>query len=1429
MARRRSNIQSATLAALLAALISTLLALSTPPRAAEQDKGVLADLISKALSTPSTNVSIGAVDGVLSSDASISDIVLSDRDGPWLKIDKARLIWGRLALLKRRLEVDQLTIGHLQFLRRPLPSEAALSPDATTLQTILPELPVKVIVKQFAVRELTLGEPVVGVAARLVLAGKATLGPPSEGLDLHLNAERLDALGSLTVLLGFVPATKQITLNVDAAEPAGGLFAHFAKLPGLPPVRLALEGSGPLDAFRAKLDFTAGPDVWANGQIVLARQNGARRLALDLKSRLEGLAPAIVKPIFAGETTLQGDVVFNDDSSLNVPGLHLVSAAARLDIEGAATADRDLELKVHAGAIPGASAVGRLDLNASIKGPLSRPTLDAAFDAGQIRVADGSLDHVAATFRATPNGPLTDQATRMAFAGEAKLSGLALADPALNRAVGSEITLTMRGAAAPSGEMTFDALDLAAPSFNASFSGLLGRARIHGKLTLAARDLRRFAPIAGSSLEGEARIAADLDGAPRYGALAVTLDAHATRLATGHIILDRMIGGELSLTGGARSLAGGGFGFDNLLLIGKHASARLNGSVLHEKADLDASIDVPQAQFLDPRIAGKAELLVGLTGSLDHLDASLKATLGEGRLLDRPTSGLAFEARASDITGLVDASASLRGDIDRQALAGSGHLGRHADGGWVADNLAVSLASARLAGNLAISADRLASGELSFTAANLDDLSPLVLTKMSGALQASVHASNSGGRQDVAIIADSDRMSVGPNTLDGLKVDLTLGDLWGARIMSGVASLSRAAFAGQPIANVKLAAASRADSSDLDLSASLRGLVLKASGRLFGGPSTRLELATFSAQGPGQRLSLIRPAVLILGGDGLDILNLALAVGSGRFAVAGHAGSMLDLRATAAALPLSALDLMAPGLGLSGSADGEATIKGAAGEPAGDWRVRLTGLRAPQTHNALLPALDVNGSGRFGGGRTSLDVAVNVGKGGSVRATGSAPLAIDGALDVKIAGKLDAGLLNNALSITGRHVSGALAIDLAARGTVAKPLPQGSLTLSEGAFSDDQTGLKIASISGLILAKGDDLRIDRLSGETPNGGSIGATGHVRLDSPAGFPGALHVTSQHAALVATDIVAAVADMSLDVTGALARTPEVAGRISIVSMDINVPERFGSFTSPIPGTRHVNPNATARAVLALKAKASSAGARTPLFDARLALTISASRIFVRGRGINAEMAGVLRLSGSAVNPQVSGGFDLQRGSLSFLGKRLVFTRGRVQFHGDAMPELDLLAETSAADVTARVSVTGPAAQPVFAFTSNPSLPQDEILSRILFQKSSGNLSAFQAVELANAVASLTGRGDAFERLRKSLGVDSLDIGSSASGSPTVGVSRAISDRISVRATTGALPQDNGVSVDLDVSRHIRLQAGVDASGGSNVGIGADWEYK
>jgi translocation and assembly module TamB len=1408
--------------------VVALLALCAAAYAAEGDKGVLADLISRALSSPSMKVSIGTVDGALSSDASISNIILSDRQGPWLKIDKVRLVWNRLALFSRRLEVDQLTIGHMQFLQRPLPSETP-PPDNGGPRSILPELPLKVIIKQFGVQELSLGEPVVGVAARLNVSGKATLGPPSEGLDLTLTAQRLDAPGDFKALLTYIPATDRLTLNVNSDEPAGGIFAHLANLPGLPPVKLAFNGAGALDNFAAKLDFSAGADVWANGEVVVARQGAGRRLTLDLNSRLKGLAPGVVQPIFAGRTTLKGDVRFNDDSSVALPsGLHLVSAAARLDFEGGKSANGLLDLKVHAGAIPGSATVGKLDLNASINGPLSSPTIDGAFDAGQIRVEQGSVERIAASFRASPDGPLTEEKTRILFEGEAKVNGLALADPAFAQAVGRELTLTMRGSASSRGETAFDALDLSAPNLSAQYSGLLSPSKIRGKANIIARDLSRFALLAGGTLKGEARIVADLDGAPRYGALSANLDAHATKLATNFPMFDRATGGTLDVTGAARLTPGGGFVFSDLLASGQHASARLNGEYGRDKVDLGARVEIPEIQVLDSRVSGKAEVAAALSGTPSDLTAALEANLGEGRLLDRKTTGVALEALANHVTGLIDANASLSGDVDGHALQGSMHAAKHDDGGWAIDNLALSLASARLAGALSIGADSLATGDVSFSATNLDDLSPLVLAKLTGALQAQASASMAGGKQALAVTANSNRMTIDANRLEGLKVDLKVADLWGAKIISGFAQLARAEVAGQSITGVKLTATGSASASDLELSGNARGLSINAGGRLFGGPPTRLELASFAAQGGGQRITLASPATVTYGGDGVDIKNLTFLVGAGRLSLSGHSGSTLALKANAAGLPLTAIDLVSPGLGLSGVADGEATIGGTPGNPAGEWRARLQRVSAPQMRNVGLPALDVAGSGRLAGGRTSLDVTINAGTGNVVRVTGSAPLAPDGPLDVKVDGSLDARLANSMLSVSGRHAAGSLMIAFQLRRTMAKPQVQGSVRLSGGELRDDQTGFKLGGVTGTFVASGDTIRIDHFAGTTPNGGSISATGEMRLDPGAGFPGSVRLTGQHAQLVANDFLSATADMALTISGPLAQKPRVDGRITIVGMDISVPDRLGSVAAPIPGTKHLNPTPTARARLALMAKGHVS--RAPLFDATLALTISAAnRIFVRGRGIYAELGGDLHVAGSARDPQVTGGFNLLRGSFTLLSSRLTFTRGNVRFHGDVMPDLDLVAETSTTGITAGIAVTGPAIQPAFQISSSPSLPEDEILSRVLFQRSSGSLSAFQAVELANAVGTLSGQADAFEHIRKSLGVDSLDISSSATGGALVSATRAINDRLSVGVTTGARPQDNGVNLYYDVTRHVQLQAGVDASGGSSAGVGLDWDYK
>ena len=194
------------------------------------------------------------------------------------------------------------------------------------------------------------------------------------------------------------------------------------------------------------------------------------------------------------------------------PRSALVSANARLNIEGRKWADNTLNIKIHAGAIPGATGIGKLDLNTTIAGPITGPTIDGGFDAGNIHGSEASLERLTASFHVHPSAALTESEAKILFEAQGEAKGLVLADLALRQAVGSEVTISMRGSSTTAGVSAFDALDLVTPHVEVHYTGLLGPARMRGRLVLAAKDLSRFSALAGGKLAGEARATVELEG-----------------------------------------------------------------------------------------------------------------------------------------------------------------------------------------------------------------------------------------------------------------------------------------------------------------------------------------------------------------------------------------------------------------------------------------------------------------------------------------------------------------------------------------------------------------------------------------------------------------------------------------------------------------------------------------------------------------------------------------------------------------------------------------------------------------------------------------------------------------------------------------------------------------------------------------------------
>ena len=235
--------------------------------------------------------------------------------------------------------------------------------------------------------------------------------------------------------------------------------------------------------------------------------------------------------------------------------------------------------------------------------------------------------------------------------------------------------------------------------------------------------------------------------------------------------------------------------------------------------------------------------------------------------------------------------------------------------------------------------------------------------------------------------------------------------------------------------------------------------------------------------------------------------------------------------------------------------------------------------------------------------------------------------------------------------------------------------------------------------------------------------------------------------------------------------LLTAPVLGGELRLGKTSITVPEKLPASLADI-NVKHKNaPRDVQKQAEAIKKDEGGGGTQSSI---GLDLTISApSRIFVRGRGIDAELGGSLTVRGTATDPVVSGGFEMRRGRLNILNKRLDFTSGEISFGGSLTPTLNLEATNTTGSTTITITVAGVANDPSITFSSSPALPQDEILAQLIFGQSMSKLSALQIAQLADAASQLAGGRSTslFQALRSNLGVDDLDISTDEKGEARV----------------------------------------------------------
>jgi translocation and assembly module TamB len=349
----------------------------------------------------------------------------------------------------------------------------------------------------------------------------------------------------------------------------------------------------------------------------------------------------------------------------------------------------------------------------------------------------------------------------------------------------------------------------------------------------------------------------------------------------------------------------------------------------------------------------------------------------------------------------------------------------------------------------------------------------------------------------------------------------------------------------------------------------------------------------------------------------------------------------------------------------------------------------------------------------------------------------------------------------------------------------------------------------VTDLAATIQANGDTIRLASFTGKA-GPGTLGGSGTISLAGE--MPVDLHFTANDARPLSSDLLTALIDANLTVQGQVKGDLQAGGTLHVRRADIRIPDKLPASIAVLP-VRDANtpppppPPPAPQSTIALN------------------LTIDApEQVFVRGRGLDAELGGTIHIGGTASNPIPDGGLHLRRGTLSVIGTTLNFTEGTIDFSGGGLsnPSLHFVATSTTPTLVATLTVSGSAKDPKITLSSVPDMPQDEILAQLLFGTSTSKLSALQLAQIAAALASLsgaTGSFDPLDSLRTSLGLDRLTVGSDASGNPTLQAGRYVARGVYVGAQQSATGSGTQATVQIDLAKGLKLQATAGSSGSSS----------
>jgi translocation and assembly module TamB len=1448
---------------LLLLLVVLLIAGASAYLRTESGLAQLARLIETLASSERSTLTIGSLDGAFPEHLRIENVSLSDERGALVTIDFAELRWRPWRLIFRHLDVATFEVGTMDVHRLPAAEPA---PAQEAGPTGLPSLPVDVTLDSFRMGELRLAEAILGQPSRLTAS--ASLSATRRGeFAARADVHTLDGVPTrLSLTAGYDASTERLTVDVEADEPGGGLVAGLLGLPGSPPLRLEAKGDGPLQDWRGHLAATAGRLAAIGADVALSGEN-PRRVSVDGNADLQGLLPPDLAPPTAGglAVTAAADV-FSERIALD--SFNLSTAAGSLRGDGAfRSAEKRIDGKMTLTLGPASvwepllPDIGYQTAAADILLSGTLPVPDIQLDVLVEDPTAGTLHAGKAALRAKVTAGKAADEQMPPLDGQAELVVNDIVQPAkgLQPLFEKPARLSLDGRYEPAAkhaivrQLRLDAGPMQVAG-NADVQ-LAGKPIGTAVLRMDEFDVAALSALAGTSLSGRARLDADLD-ARASGALRARISAGIDRFASAMPELAALVGPDPTLKATISGDPAAALDLDVAARTAQFtvaANGRMSSNMsIVDSANLD--IDAADLSGLQPilgaPIGGALSVNAAAKGPVEKLGGSLRAVASNVVYRDQRIDRLRLTVDARDAPANAQGSLALDAATSLGSVTARGAFGMEGADGLRIDRFVLTWAEALTAttGRLLVPFDgRPIVGNVGMRS---DDLAPVgraLGQQLGGRFNLDVSLDGARGRQHVAANLRGNDIRYGPTAAPSagigvLRADIDLVDVAAERRLRANLDAETIVAGGGQLTTATVQATGARDAYRVNALAQgdIQGLTqLTADADISPGEMTIVTLRRLQATLKDEPLRLLRPARIAIGATRTQVEGFAVAYGNTQATLAvTKTPQQVDGRLNLRDFDLALIEKFQPGARMAGVVNADVGLAGTPAAPvltaeARASSISLAGVR-PRVRSRT-PKLSATLSARVGDGRAEAALS-GQGLGETpLRASLAAPVrfavepfafavAQTGPIQGAVKWNGDIDPLFQMLPIDAFLLSGYANVDLAIGGTVQKPAVDGEIGLTRGSLDVFATGTVLRPLDLTVTARQDEWRLTRLEAGDGGNGRLDGSGTVALADPPRVDGRLEVRD-FAALRRDDIVSQL-DGGLSASGTIGERLLVSGRIeneqteirlvnrlppSVITVDVVFEDQLHATTKPAAGTR-VEQSDTSWIV----------------FDLTITLP---GQVFVRGRGLDSEWAGSFTVTGTAADPKVQGSIQPVRGTFEFLGRRFVLDTGRIGIHGLQDITIDLTASYQRPDLRALILVSGTPSQPKITLRSEPELPQDEILARVLFNKSTGRLSIGEAAQLASAAAALaSGEPGMLDRLRTVAGLDRLTLGSSEEegGLGTVEAGKNISENVYVGVEQGAAAAATSTVVEVNITDNLKLRSTTSAEGTNRIGARWEWDY-